>query len=126
MSSRALRTEAGAFSLAGVLIAAALLAACALAAAGPLSRGLQDVGGSSLASRAVYLAQEECERLKAVRWGELASSPRAEVSGFPEFLREVRVSDAGVLLKRVEVVVSYDAPGGEEGVVLVFERAWVQ
>lgn len=125
MSSRALRSEAGAFSLAGVLVAAAILAACALAAAGPLSRGLQDMGSSSSASRAVYLALEECEGLKAMPWGELASSPRAEVPGFLGYFREVRVSDAGPLLRRVEVVVSHAAPGGMEEVVLVFERAGV-
>jgi len=123
---RALRSEAGAFSLAGVLVAVAILAACALAAAGPLSRGLQDVGSSSAGSRAVYLALEECERLKAVPWTDLASFPRAEVPGFPGYFREVRVSDAGVLLKRVEVVVSHAAPGGMEEVVLVFERAGVE
>ncbi|MDI7249975.1 MAG: hypothetical protein QME93_07895 [Bacillota bacterium] len=121
-----MRTEAGAFSLAGVLLAAALLAACALAAAGPLSRGLQDAGSSGMASRAVYLAQEEAERLKDVPWAALSSSPRVEVPGFPGFFREVKVSDAGVLLKRVEVVVWYAAPGGEERVVLVFERAGVE
>ena len=125
MSSRALKNEAGAFSLAGVLIAAALLAACALAAAGPLSRGFQDVGSLSSASRAVYLALEECEKLKAVPWEELASAPRMEVPGFPGYFREVRVEVTGLLLKRVEVVVSYAAPGGMEEVVLVFERAGV-
>ncbi|MEW5936127.1 MAG: hypothetical protein AB1816_21295, partial [Bacillota bacterium] len=71
-----MRSEAGAFSLAGVLIAAAILAACALVAAGPLSRSFKDVGASSAGSQAVYLALEECERLKGVPWPDLASSPR--------------------------------------------------
>lgn len=112
--------------MAGVLVATAVLAACALVMAGPLTRGLQDVRASSSGSRAVYLAQEEAERLKGVPWAEVAPEPRAEVPGFPGFYREVRVSEAGPLLKRVEVVVSYAAPGGEEEAVLVFERAGIQ
>lgn len=117
--------EKGAFTLVGVLIAVALLGACLLAMAGPLSRGLADVGGSTQASRAVYLALEEAERLKAEPWEELTSIPRGEVPGFPGFYREVRVSSAGPLLKRIEVVVSFAAPGSEE-VVLVVERSGVQ
>ncbi|MDI6895660.1 MAG: hypothetical protein QME70_13910, partial [Bacillota bacterium] len=94
MSSRGW-SERGAFTLAGVLLAGAILAACALAVAGPLARGLQDAGASSPGSRAVYLAQERAEELKAVPWAELVSEPRAEVPGFPGFYREVRVSEAG-------------------------------
>lgn len=125
MSSRGW-SERGAFSMAGVLLAAVVLAACALAVAEPLARGLQDAGASFSASRAAYLAQEEAERLKGVPWAELLSEPRAEVPGFPGYFREVRVSDAGPLLKRVEVVVSYAAPGGEEEAILVFELAGIQ
>jgi hypothetical protein len=74
----------------------------------------------------VYLALERAEELKGVPWAGLASEPRAEVPGFPGYFREVRVSEVGPFLKRVEVVVSYAAPGGMEEVVLVFERAGVE
>lgn len=123
MCFRRFVSDRGGFSFAEVLVAAAFTAAAALVLGGMLSRAVQDRAVAEPGIVAVHLALEEAEALKAAPWQELASRVPAAVPGFEGFTREVRVSPAGLLRKRVEVVVSYAAPGGVQEVVLVFERA---
>lgn len=122
MSARRLRSRKG-FGFAEVLLAAALLAGCAMVAGGLLARAVQDRSVSEPGVVAVRLAVEKAEELKAASWKELASEPEGPVPGMEQFTREVRVREAGPLLKSVEVVVRYAAPGGVKEVSLCFERA---
>jgi len=122
LSARRLPSRKG-FGFAEVLVATALLAACAMVAGGLLAKAVQNRAVSEPGVVAVRLAVEKAEELKAVPWKELASEPEGPVPGMEEFRREVRVREAGPLLKSVEVVVRYVAPGGVKEVSLCFERA---
>jgi len=104
------------FTLLELMLAIVLLVGGIASAAFVFSRGMFAAANTEWVEQAVALSQEKLESLRGTAFASIASEPKAAVSGWPGFSREVVVSQpAGTNgdFKQVVVTVYWDTTGGE-------------
>ena len=104
------------FTLIELMIAILLLVGGIAAATFMMSRGMFATADTETVEQAVALAQEKMENLRGTAFASIASEPKAPVSGWTGFSREVVVSQpAGTNSDFKQVVVTvYWTPGETE------------
>lgn len=111
------------FSFIEVLVATAMLIIATAILAGSLTYPLQNQFNAENAFRAVFLAQEKAEELKATSWNQLVSEPETEITGYQHFKRSVNIKNLNSYTKQITIRVSYPMYSNKSGVLtIVFER----
>ncbi len=109
------------FSLLEIMLALVLVAVGTLAAVDLMQRAHSGFADGENVLTATHLAQRRLEELQNFAYGSLGNEEKdfvTDVAGFNRFSREVTVTELNDNLKRVEVKVYWNAPGGETNISL--------
>lgn len=107
------------FTLLEVLLATFLAGVCIIALMEAFNRGTTGVGHVEDYTQAITLAQEKMEEVSQTPFASISPQAKAPVTGFPNFSRELQVTDTSADLKEVRTIVYWNVPNGETSVQLV-------
>ena len=110
------------FSLLEVLVATLLVGIGMFSIMEALNRGYLGAGQAEDYSVALSLTQEKLEELRDLPYASVVSSPKAGVSGFSSFEREVTISTPLSNLKLIVVKTFWKVPNGEDQISLTTYR----
>ena len=108
----------GGFSLLEVLLAILLFTVGFVAIARVFSTGLFAESDTEKILVSTNLAQERIEQIRNLSYNNIVDEPKAVVSGFPIFQREVIVSEIQPGLSEIVVRIYYPTKPGEDSVSL--------
>lgn len=101
------------FTLLELVLTILLLVGGVASATFIFSRGIFATSDSQILDQAVALTQEKMETLRGSTYASMASEPKAALSGWPGFSREVTVTQPQTNLKQVVVAVYWNTIDGE-------------
>jgi prepilin-type N-terminal cleavage/methylation domain-containing protein len=111
---RDLKLEKKGFSLLELLLATVLLSIGLVGLVNVFSIGLTESSQAKYFSVAKNLAEEKLEEIRNLSYGNILDQPtRESVSGFPDFERQVHVSNAQDNLKNIQIDVFWQDKAGE-------------
>jgi len=106
------------FSLLEVLLAIVLFTVGFVAIARVFSTGLFAESDTEKVLVSTNLAQERIEQIRNLSYNNIVDEPKAAVSGFPIFGRQVIITYPQTNLKQIEVRVYYPTKPGENSIAL--------
>ena len=123
LTKKVLSNQQG-FTFIEVIIASAVVVIIAAVLSTALIYPLKEQVDSENAARAVFLAQQQAEKLKVTDWDQLVSMTRAEsIPGYPGFKYIYEVESPDPYRKVITVKVFYPIHGKRQGTqILTFER----
>lgn len=112
------------FTFTEVIVTSAVVVIIAAVLSTALIYPLKDQVDSENATRAVFLAQQQAEKLKVIDWDQLVSMTQAEeIPGYPGFKYIYEVKAPDPYRKIITVKVFYLIYGKRQGIqMLTFER----